>query len=264
MVSAQHIGIVGGTGQLGGAIARALLRTGFLAPEQLWISSRSGNNSLFEEASGVRFTTRNQELVDACQIVIVSVPPHLLAAVDIHAEDRLVISVMAGVSIKQIRQHTQANRVVRAMSNPAADTGLAYSPWCASNDLTDEDRELTRRLFETCGLTDEVHDEEQIGRFTAITGPVPGFVAYYADCMVEYAVKNGIESAIANRAIRQLFLAGGVVMSKSESSPGQHVGEMINYAGTTAAGLEAMKASPLAKSIEQGLEAAYQKTRQIG
>ena len=263
MRTAHSIGIVGGTGQLGGAIARGLLRNQFMTPGRLWISSRSGNTSGFEEGLRIRFTIRNQELVDACQIVIVSVPPHLASSVDINAEDRLVISVMAGVSMEQIEQQTRAKRIVRAMSNPAAEIGLAYSPWCGSADLTDEDREWTRRLFEACGMTDEVPDQEQIDQFTAMTGPVPGFVAYYADCMVEYAVKHGIDPAIADRAMRQLFHASGVVLAESEASPGEHVRDMIAYAGTTAAGLKAMKASPLAASIEQGLEAAYQKAQHI-
>ena len=107
-------------------------------------------------------------------------------------------------------------------------------------------------------------NEEQVDLFTALTGPVPGFVAYYADCMVEYALKRGIDPTVANRAMRQLFHASGVTLAQSRASPGEHVREMIDYAGTTAAGLEAMKASPLAASIEQGLEAAYQKARRMG
>ena len=263
MTTAYPIGIVGGTGQLGGAIARGLLHNQFMTPEQLWISSRSGNTATFEEGLRVRFTTCNQELVDACQVVILSVPPNLVSTLDIDAKDRLVISVMAGVSMEKIEQHTFAKRIVRAMSNPAAEIGLAYSPWCASDDLTDEDREWTRSLFGACGMTDEVGDEEQIDRFTAITGPVPGFIAYYADCMVEHAVKHGIEPTIADRAVRQLFLASGVVLSKSVISPGEHVREMVAYAGTTAAGLEVMKTSALSESIDRGLDAAYKKTQQL-
>ncbi len=263
MATPHSIGIVGGSGELGGAIARALLRDQYVTPEQLWISNRSGNTSGFEEWLGTRFTTCNQELVDACQIVLLSVPPHLASTVGIDAENRLVISVMAGVSIEQIEQQTRAQRVVRAMSSPAAEIGLAYSPWCASAGVTDEDRDWTRGMFEACGLTDEVPNEEQIDCFMALTGPVPGFVAYYADCMVEYAVKHGIDPAIADRAMRQLFHASGVVLAESEASPGEQVREMIAYAGTTAAGLEAMKVSTLAASIEQGLDAAYQKAQCI-
>jgi len=264
MATPHSIGIVGGSGALGGAIARALLRKRYATAERLWISNRSGNASGFEEWPGTRFTTRNQELVDACQVVLLSVPPHLVSSLGIDAENRLVISVMAGISIGQIEQQTGTQRVVRAMSSPAAEIGLAYSPWCASAAVSDEDRDWVRGLFNACGLTDEVPNEDQIDLFTALTGPVPGFVAYYADCMVGYAVKRGIDPAIADRAIRQLFHASGVVLAKSEATPGEHVHEMIAYAGTTAAGLEAMKPSTLAASIEQGLEAAYQKTRCIG
>ena len=264
MASPHSIGIVGGSGALGSAIASALLRDRFVTPERLWISNRSGKASGFEEWPGTRFTAHNQELVDACRIVLLSVPPHLASSMGINAENRLIISVMAGISIEQIEQQTRAQRVVRAMSSPAARIGLAYSPWCASAGVSDEDRDWTRGLFDACGLTDEVPNEEQIDRFTALTGPVPGFVAYYADCMVEYAVKNGIDPAIADRAMRQLFRASGVVLAESEASPGEHVREMIAYAGTTAAGLEAMKVSTLAESIERGLDAAYQKARCIG
>lgn len=257
MTTLDSIGIVGGSGALGGAIAHGLLRNNFITVRQLWISNRSGNNSGFEEEPGVRFTTHNQELVDACQIVLVAVPPHLAPTLDINAENRLVISVMAGVTLEQIEHQTHAQRVVRAMSNPAAGIGLAYSPWCASAGVTHEDRDWVRTLFEACGLADEVPDEEQIDYFTALTGPVPGFVAYYADCIVGDAVKHGIEPTIAHRAIRQLFHASGVVLAESDASPEEHVHDMITYAGTTAAGLEAMKASPLAASIEEGLQAAY-------
>lgn len=263
MTTASSIGIVGGSGSLGSAIARGLLRKQLIEPGQLWISNRSGNTSAFNEGSGIRFTTNNQELVDACQIVLIAVPPHLEPTMDINAGNCLIISVMAGVPIERIKQRTCTWRVVRAMSNPAAELGLAYSPWCASVDLTDEDRDLTRSLFEALGLTDELPNEDQIDHFTAMTGPVPGFVAYYADCMVEYAVKHGIDSRVADRAMRQLFHAAGVVLAQSGTSPGEHVRDMIAYAGTTAAGLEIMKASPLAATIEKGLEAAYKRAQQI-
>jgi len=263
MKRSQTIGVVGGSGQLGGAIARAWLRSRCVEPNQLWISNRSGDADGFEDWSGIEFTTSNQDLVNACQIVLLSVPPHLVPTLDFDARDRLVMSVMAGVSTDFIRQQTGAKKIVRAMSNPAADIGLAYSPWYANANVTDDDRGSVRILFEACGQTDEVPNEQQIDLFTALTGPVPGFVAFYADCMVNYAVKRGIDAAVADRAVRQLFQASGTVLATSEAAPGEHVSEMIAYAGTTAAGLETMKASALASGIEQGLDAAYEKARSI-
>ncbi len=76
-------------------------------------------------------------------------------------------------------------------------------------------------------------------------------------------MKRGIDPAIADLAMRQLFHASGVVLADSQASPSERVREMIDYAGTTAAGLEAMKASTLAASVEQGLDAAYRKAQNI-
>ncbi len=266
MISERCIGIIGGTGQLGAAIAHGLLRSGLVAPEKLWISSRSNNRTGFESVeskAAIQFTTCNQELIDHCDIVIVAVPPALSATLDIRIESRhgLLISVVAGVTIEQLQHLTGAERVIRAMSNPAAEKGLAYSPWCASREVTAEDREATQALFNAIGQTDEVASEDQIDQFTALIGPVPGFVAYYADCMVNYAVKTGIDPAIAERAVRQLFHASGVVMATAEASPAEQVKAMIDYAGTTAAGLNVMQASPLADAIAEGLDAAYKKSQ---
>ena len=259
----QVVGIIGGTGQLGSAIARGCLSSGAIAPEALWISSRSGKISGFEAWPGIRFTTSNQELVDAADIVLLSVPPHLFEGLVIAAAGKLVVSVMAGVSIEAIAAGTGAARVIRAMSSPAAELGLAYSPWTAGPGVTAADRDIVSALFEGCGKTDEVPDEAQIAFFTGLTGPVPGLVAYYADCMVRSAVARGVEPRVADRAVRQLFLSSGRILAEAAPSPADQVQAMIDYDGTTAAGLRAMEASPIARSIDAALEAIIDKTGKI-
>jgi pyrroline-5-carboxylate reductase len=264
MTKLAKFGIMGGAGALGGAIARKLLTDGVIAPDELWISSRSGSRSGFESwRDAVHFTTDNQELVDYCETILIAVPPKVSRTLEFMAKGRLVLSVMAGVSITRLQELSRNERVVRAMSNPAADIGLAYSPWCASRSITAEDRNTVRTVFGSCGLTDEVADEEQIDRFTALTGPVPGFVALYAECMVEYAIRHGIDPEVAVRAIRQLFLASAETMASSAATPAEQVEEMIEYAGTTAAGLEMMRHASLYESIERGLDAACEKAARI-
>ncbi len=97
-----------------------------------------------------------------------------------------------------------------------------------------------------------------------MTGPVPGFVAMFADAMAQYAIAQGVEPRVAERAVRQLFLAGGHLLSESDASASAHVQAMIDYAGTTAAGLLAMRAAGIVEAIAVGLEAARLKTLAIG
>jgi pyrroline-5-carboxylate reductase len=257
------IGIVGGSGMLGSAIAMALLERGAVRPENLWISNRSGAAAGFEEWPGVTATRENQSLAEASDVIVLSVPPERVGDIGLRAEDRLVISVMAGVTAAEIRRLTGAERVIRAVSSPAARLGLAYTPFFASPAVTEADRKTAKRLFEACGATDEVSDEGQIDVFTALTGPVPGFVAYFADCVLSYAVGQGIDPAIADRAVRQLFRASGTMLAEDGPSPADHVREMIDYAGTTAAGLKHMEGSPLRQAIHDGLDAATKAARAL-
>jgi len=259
----KTVGVIGGTGQLGSAIVRAWLTSGAVSPEKLWISNRSGRNTVFPEWDGINFSTDNRKLAGNCDCILLSVPPAHFNCVDIDAGDSLVLSVMAGVTIANMEAATGAKRVIRCMSSPAAELQLAYSVWCAGDGATVDDRETAQTLFAACGVADEVPDERQIDLFTAMTGPVPGFVAFYAKCMTDYAIKRGIDPAVADRAIRQLFLASGMIFSQSDPSPADHIREMIDYAGTTAAGLLAMENSSLYANIEAGLDAAFEKAQSI-
>ncbi len=258
------LGIVGGGGQLGGAIARAVLDAGLVAPDALWISSRSGQAAALSGRDGVRIVADNRALVENCATVILSVPPAQMAAVGINAGDRLVISVMAGVTLDRIARETGATRVIRAMSSPAAAEARAYSPWIATPAVSAADRSVTHAIFSACGLTDEVTKEGQIDLFTAMTGPVPGFVALFADCMVRYATESGVAPEVADRAVRQLFLASGEILARGKESPADQVRVMVDYAGTTAAGLIAMEEAGLERTIFAGLDAAVARARTIG
>lgn len=257
------IGIIGGSGMLGSAISEALLDHEVVPGPNFWISNRTGSAAGLERHAGIRITTDNQELVDACDVIILSVPPARASDIGIRAAGKLLVSVMAGVTVEEIKALTGASRVVRAMSSPAAALSLAYSPWFASPEVTEDDRRKVTAIFAACGLTDEIGEEGNIDHFTAMTGPVPGFVAYFAKCMADYAVGKGIGRDVADRAIRQLFLSAGTMMSTGEATPADHVREMIDYAGTTAAGLLAMENSPLSRAIHDGLDAAVEKSRNM-
>lgn len=259
--AAQGIGIIGGTGWLGAAIARALLSPNFVDPDGLWISNRSGRRDGFEAWPDVRFTTDNQELVDACSTVLLSVLPQDFGGVAVDARGRLVISVMAGASAEAIARSTGAERIVRALPNAAAETELSYTPWFAAPAVTAEDKVFVQRLFETCGRADEVPAEDQIDYFSALTGPGPAFVAFYMDAMIQHAVGHGVDPAIAERAIKQLFHGAGTMLAASDISPARTVQVFIDYAGTTAVGLNAFQASSLSRDIGRGIDAAYRKAK---
>lgn len=255
MFEEPTIGIIGGSGWLGRSIALAMLDTAFIQPGALVLSNRSESNPLDAKWSQVTVTSNNQALVERCEVVIVSVRPEQFAEVKIFAENRLVISLMAGVSMDDVVQRTGSPQVIRAMANAAAEIGKSYTPWLATQAVTDEQKAFAQRLFETFGSADQVFSESHLNYLTALVGTGPAYPALLARSLFQHAVSSGLPPAIALRA------ANAVVVDASQLiGDGHCVDELlqtlISYRGVTAAGLEAMLASGFDKTIKAGLDSA--------
>lgn len=257
------LGLIG-CGQLGAAMATALLRAGAVEPARMWIANRSGPVPALAGFAGLNWTGDVPALTAKCDTLLLALPPATGRALRIDGAGRLVVSVMAGVSVDALGALSGGARVVRAMSSPAAAIGMAYSPFFAGAGVTEADRAAVRALLSACGTSDEVPEESQIDVFTAITGPVPGFVAAFAASVQDYAQAQGVDAEVARRAVGQLFHAAGAMLAGSDRPAAEFVQEMVDYAGTTAAGLEALRAAGLPEVVAQGLEAARRRCLTIG
>ncbi len=255
------LGIVGGTGWLGGVLARGMLAAGVVSAGDLWLSNRSGRSDGFESWPEVHFTTDNRELAGQCGVVLLAVPPGQLAALEIDAGDRLVVSVMAGATVARLREFTGAARVVRSMPTFTAEQGLSYTPWYATPEVSAAERARVQALLAPSGLAEQVESEDLIDVFTALTGSGPGFVAYAAEAMTMSAVRHGVDPARAERAVRQLFHGAGAHLSTSKTSPGELARMLLDYGGTAAAGLEVLRDSSLAADLDRAAAAAYERAK---
>ncbi|EJM16358.1 pyrroline-5-carboxylate reductase [Pseudomonas sp. GM21] len=256
MCEEPTIGIIGGSGWLGRSIALAMLDKAFVQPGALVLSNRSASNPLpVAKWSQVTITRDNQELVERCEVVIVSVRPEQFAEVEIFAENRLVISLMAGVSLQDVAQRTGSRQVIRAMANAAAEIGQSYTPWLATQEVSEEQKAFAQRLFETFGGADEVFSESHLNYLTALVGTGPAYPALLARSLFQHAMSSGLPPAIAQRASHAVVVQASQLIGNGHSVD-ELLEALISYRGVTAAGLDAMLASGFDKTIKAGLDSA--------
>jgi pyrroline-5-carboxylate reductase len=259
MVDIGRVGIVGGGGWLGTAIARALTGSRTLAADRLTCSYRSSRPS---ESGGFEWTRDNGALVDRADVIIISVRPDDWRFVDIDATDKLLISVMAGVTIADLRQRTGSSRIARALPNAAAEIGYSYTPFFLASELAD-DREIVSAIFRSCGEVDQVFDEDQINYFTAMSGSGAAFPALLVQAMMMDAIQRGVPPEIARRAAQQTLVGAGRLQELSGTSPSETVKSFVDYNGTTAAGILRMLEGGFGEIVSAGLDAAYRKARNL-
>jgi pyrroline-5-carboxylate reductase len=252
----MQLGIIGGTGWLGGAIAKRLLHTGHVAPQDLWLSNRSGKRDGFEAWEAVTITGDNAALVAACDTVVLAVRPEQLRQVGIDASDCLVISVMASTAIARIAELTGARRIVRTMPNPGVEHGQGFTPWFAAPQACAADRETVQALFDACGIAQEVNSEDAINYLTGLTGPIPGLFGLLASVLIDAAAAKGFDRATAERAIRYHAMAAGNEIQRSTLTPAQDVERTLGYGGVTTAAFRTALDEGLADCMTKALNAA--------
>lgn len=252
----RTIGIIGGAGWMGRAIARSMLEAGFVDPSGLVLSSRSHDAEGLAGWPGIAWLSDNRELVARSDVIILSVRPAQFSAVDIDAAGKLVISVMAGVPVAALAARTGAARIVRAMPNAAAEIGKSYTPWFASDGAGAADKELVGQLFDTCGTTDEVFSEADIDYLTGLTGSGPAFPALLADAMLGHALERGLTAKVAKRAVEAVVAGASQLLADNNASPEETVRTFLEYRGTTAAGLQGMIEGGFVEAVRAGLDAA--------
>lgn len=253
------LGVIGGSGWLGGALLRPALAKGFVAAADLVLSSRSGNRAGFEAWPDVRFTTDNAELAARSDIILLSVRPEDVGALDLDLSGKLIISVMARLPAAALTARFKSEHIIRAMPNACAEQGLSFTPWFSTPGVTAADADFADGFFACSGRAARVSTESELDYFTALTGSGPAFIAAFADVMIRDAIKNGVAPDVADIAVRQLFLGAGTWLAGASETPADTVRIFTDYGGTTAAGLTAMLLADITGPISKGLAAATEK-----
>ncbi len=255
MTITARIGIVGGNGWLGGAIASAVLASGRLDPARLTISGRADRRGA-AETPGVHWTRNNRELTERSDIVILSVRPQDFPDLSIDARGKLVLSVMAGIPVDRIAERTGAVEVVRSIPNAAAAIRRSFTPWYALPAVSAENKALVQALFETCGEAAEVPRESHIDYCVGLTGSGAAFPALLATALIDHALGQGLPRDFAERAARSVVADASQLLRGANGDPSRIVQEMIDYRGTTGAALTTMQDKGFADAVAAGLEAA--------
>lgn len=261
MPEVLKIGVIGGGGWLGGAIVDSILRVGLAAPENICLSYRSRRQERFP---GSFWTTDSQQLADRSDVIILSVRPADWPSIDMNGRGKLVISVMAGIRLASICARHDTTRAVRSLPNAAAEVGKSYTPWVAADDVGSEDRTIVRAIFEACGVQDEVQSERDIDYLTGLTGSGPAFPALLAAAMMEHAIGFGLSPEVAKRAVNTLIVGAGRLVEHRHDPPDSVVDTFLDYRGTTAAAIKAMRAAGFDQSVAQGLSAAFEQSLRMG
>ncbi|TWC16011.1 pyrroline-5-carboxylate reductase [Pseudomonas sp. SJZ085] len=247
----ETLGIIGGTGWLGGAIAKAIMEKSLVPPGNLIISNRSGSHPLAQQ--GVCLVTDNQALVAHSDVVVIAVRPEHFAGLDIDATGKTIVSLMAGITAQAIAAQTSASVVVRAMPNAAVEIRQSFTPWFCWGEVGAATRALVQRLFESVGTAAEVQEEGFIDYLSALSGTGPAFAALLMTALTNQAVATGLPADIAHMAAKNVVVNSSQLLQNHDALA--MIEALVAYRGVTAAALQSMIDSRFEEHVGRALQA---------
>jgi len=170
---------------------------------------------------------------------------------------RVVFSVLAGTSVKKLKDNLNTKAVVRTMPNLAASVGRSMTTLTGDIEFKDEAAELLGAVGETLWLD----SEKELDIATALAGSGPAYLALMAEALADGAVKQGLKRDSAMAVMRGLF--GGFGELIQEVHPAILKDGVMSPGGTTAAGYGALEDGGVRSACMNAIAKAYEKAKEL-
>jgi pyrroline-5-carboxylate reductase len=203
--------------------------------------------------------------VHNADIVILAVKPQsfpeVASELRLHvSKERLVISIMAGITVRGLADALGTERVVRTMPNLALKTSQSMTTWYTEALGVETD---TEAIVDTWGRSKRLKHEDQFDASTAIGGSGMAYYFELAYLIEEAGARLGLSASDA-RMMSLQTLRGAASVLEADSSPEDLVQKIASKGGTTEAALTVFRQQGFGRMVDSAIEAACERSRELG
>lgn len=258
------IGFIGG-GNMAEAMIKGITRNG---KKDILVSElRDQRRAYLESTYTVKTTPDNKEVVKSCDIIILAVKPQNMDEVTgeiagLITPEKLIISIAAGITLSYLSARLKTSQIIRVMPNTPAlvQEGMSVLSLCECFD--DKQMALVRGIFMSIGKV-LVLPEKYMDAVTAVSGSGPAFIALFVEKMTDAGVKAGLGKDNASELAVQTLI--GTAKLLETGMPPDKLREMVTSpGGTTAAGLKVFQDKGFSDMMNDVIEAAVNKSKELG
>ena len=174
----------------------------------------------------------------------------------------LLISILAGITLKSLKDAFPDHTCVRAVPNTPSLVGEGITGLAWGDDITSDQKLAVRKIFEPISEIFEL-PERQLDSFLALTSSGPAYIALVVEAMADGAVAAGLSRNLSNHLARKT-VSGTVSLLREKNLHPAELKEMVaSPAGTTISALRHLEFAGLRSALIEAVVLAAQKSRQL-
>jgi pyrroline-5-carboxylate reductase len=265
----MRVGIVG-AGVMAEAIMSGLIADRAVQAGQLTASHpRRERRELLAERHGIRPVASNREALADAQVVVIAVKPQMLGRVMRELRGRLeaeqvVVSIVAGATVRTLVDGLQHAAVVRAMPNTPSQIRRGITVWSASEACSASQRDLARGVLRALGEERQVADEAFVAMATALSGTGPTYLFAVMEALIDAGVHLGFPRELAHDLVVDTLIGSAEFARQSALHPAQLRNAVTSPGGTSAAAIYELEKGRIRTVFSDAVWAAYRRTLELG
>ena len=264
----MKIGFIG-TGNMGSSIIKGILSSKFEKSENINIFDldKEKVNNLVKEY-GVNAVNSEKELAENCDIIILSVKPHIIPIVLKNLsgnvkKDTIILTIAAGISISVIENALgEDKKVVRTMPNTPAQVLLGMTAVTFNKNIENSEKEIIFKLLNSFGKSVEI-EEKLMHAYTGISGSLPAYVYMFMEALADGGVLCGMPRNKAYEIVAQTVAGSAKMLLETGKHPGQLKDEVCSPAGTTIEAVRVLENGNFRGNVIEAVAACTEKSKEM-
>ncbi|OVA18960.1 Pyrroline-5-carboxylate reductase [Macleaya cordata] len=261
-----RLGFVG-AGKMAESIAKGVVKSGVLPASRIRTAHRDFDRREAFSSFGIKVFEHNHEVVEDSDVVIISVKPQIVKEVVLQlkpllTEDKLLVSIAAGVKLSDLQEWAGNNRFIRVMPNTPSAVGQAASVMSLGGTASEEDGVLIASLFGAIGRIWRA-DEKLFDAVTGLSGSGPAYIFLAIDALADGGVAAGLPRDLALGLASQTVLGAAAMAINTGKHPGQLKDDVASPGGTTIAGIHELEKGGFRGVLINAVVAAANRSREF-
>lgn len=258
----MKIGFIG-AGNMGEAYISALFNENeiyFIEPNQ----ARAVEIASKYKAVAVK---THEELCNSVDFIVLAIKPQIinetLEGIKSYCSGKVIISIVAGVSIEKMTAIVGDKKIVRVMPNTPAQIKKGVSGVSFNKNVSVEEKKPVLDILNATGKVIEV-EEKYLDVVTGVSGSGPAYVYLLINSLAEGGLKMGLTKKASLELAVETFI-GAAEMIKATGLHPEVLKDMVTSpGGTTAAGLFELENAGVRPAMMKAVEAAVLRAKELG
>ena len=255
-----------GFGNMGSAIYNGMQKSKLT--NEVLIVDMDEKKLLDLKNTSVTFLNKIEEKISDSKLIWLCVKPQSFNEITkdlikFCTNNQTLVSIMAGVTINQIKKETEMEKIVRVMPNTPAQISKGMSVWTNTKEVEKNDVDMVQNILNSIGKSVRVDSENEIELATALSGSGPGFIYKFIESMIKAGKKIGLSETLSRELVTETFFGSASLLEVSDKELEALKEDVTSPGGTTEAGLNFLDKMDIDNIVFKMINSAVNRSKEL-